>query len=244
MTGRAILIVAPVSAALVALVALVALTNRHDSEASSRKQVPPGPSDWEVTSEGDFEDRAVDSRGSRWRLHASTRGTRSDTVKFLGLRRRDEIRLGEGTRVSADVDWNGQSNGSGLSAGIVLAPAATSGNPLATPASLRIEYIGVPPGKKARMVVAARDSGNERYLHTEGWPETGREGRAIGLQRITIEFGKGGAFRVLENGIEVYASGPNAVSFDRAYLYLQMSTRSNYPAREVYFDNVSVIGGR
>ena len=180
----------------------------------------------------------------RGRLRAATRGTRSDTVKFLGLRRSQEIRVGEGTRISADLDWNYQPNASGLSAGLVLASAATSGNPLDAPVSLRVEYIGVPPGRKARMVVAVRESGNDRFLHTEGWPDSGREGRTIGLQRIGVVFGKGGSFKVLENGVEVYASAPNAISFDRAYLYFQMSSRSNYPPREVFFDNVSVIGGR
>ncbi|HTF57761.1 MAG TPA: hypothetical protein VK661_11055 [Planctomycetota bacterium] len=241
---RALLIVLPAAAAFVALVALAASRSRSNPGDSSRASARAGSWDWEVTSEGDFEERAVDSRGSRWRIHAATRGTRPDTVKFLGVRRLGEIRLGEGTRISADLDWNSQSNGSGLSAGIVLAPAATSGNPLATPASLRVEFIGVPPGKKARMVVAVRESGNERYLYTEGWPDTNREGRPIGVQRLTLVFEKGGSFKVLENGGEVYASGPNALSFDRAHLYLQMSTRSNYPPREVFFDNVSVAGGR
>jgi len=126
----------------------------------------------------------------------------------------------------------------------VLAPAATSKNPLESPACLQLEYVGVPPGKNARMVVAVRRDGQHQHLFSEGWPDRNREGRQIGLQRIQILFGKDRAFRVLENGQEVFASAPNAVSFDRASLYLQVSSRSNYPPREVFFNNVTVEAGR
>ena len=230
-----------------ALVALIAWSNRSTSgEAGSSRKPPPtvGERGWEITSEGDFEERTVDTVGSRLRLRAATRGMRNELVKFLGLRRREEVRLPAGTRVSADLDWNRQANGSGLSAGLVLSPAVTSGNPLESADSLRVEYIGVPPGANARMVIAARKGGRERFHHTEGWPDAKREGRKIGLQRIEIVIEKGGAFRVLENGKDVYASGPDAISFDRAFVYLQMSTRSNYPPREVFFDNVVVVPGR
>ncbi len=237
---RGIFLFLAVSAAFVALVALVAHFRRAESGAAPPERRSPVDAGWELTSEGEFEERSADFSGSRLRLRAATRNTPADTVKFLGMRRREEFRVGEGTRVSVDLDWNKQANGSGLSAGIVLAPAATSGNPLESPTFLQIEYIGVPPGKNARMVVAAHDAGRHRILHNEGWPDANREGRPIALQRIEIIFGKDGAFRVLENGREVFASEPKALSFDQAYLYLQMSSRSNYPPREVSFDNVVV----
>lgn len=221
-------------------VALVATLRRAESRAVPPARPASGDGAWELTSEGDFEEKAADFTGSRLRLRAATRGTRNDTVKFFGMRRRAEIRLGEGARVSVDLDWNHQANGSGLTAGLVLAPAPTSANPLETPAALWVEYVGVPPGKNARLVIGTRESNSPLYLHTEGWPDTDRAGRPIGLQRIEVVIGKDGAFRVLENGRVVFASEPGALSFDQAYLYLQMSSRSNYPPREVFFDNVVV----
>jgi len=236
----AVFLLVPASAAFVAAVTLVALWNRTGRSTAPAPPAPPGLAGWETTSEGDFEERNIDTSGSRLRMRLATRGTDPGTVKFLGLRRREEILLKEGTRIAVDLDWNYPANGSGLSAGIALAPASTAGNPLQLPDCLWVEYIGVPPGKNARLVVGKREKGNHRLLTTEGWPDTNRAGREIGLQKLQVEIGKDRTFRILENGREVFASGAQALPFDRAYLYLQVSSRSNYAPREIYFDNIVV----
>jgi hypothetical protein len=243
----AIFILLPVAAALLAVVALIASSNRSGPPVLPT-YVPAGRafslSDWEFTFDGDFEEKTIDTSGRRLRMRVATRRTRPETVKFLGLRRKEEIPLKAGTRIKVDLDWNHQDNGSGLTAGIVLAPESTTGNPFVLPDTLSIEYIGVPPGKNARMVVAARQGGEHRHLTTEGWPETNKTGRRLDLQKLEIEIGKDRTFRILENGKEVYASGMHAIPFDRARLYLQVSSRSNYPPREIYFDNIDVKVGK
>jgi hypothetical protein len=250
---RTVLIVAPASAAFVALVALAAASARSapDGPASSRKPDSRGAATatlsaqgWEIISEGDFEERTADSIGSRVRLRAATRGTRSDSVKFLGVRSQQVFRLEKGTTITADLDWNDQANGSYLSAGLALAPPAASGNPNAMADSLRIEYIGVPPGKNARLVIAARQAGREQYLHKEGWPEVNREGRKIGRQRLQLVIGKAGAFSVLENGKAVFESKADALPLEAGRLTFYLTLHSNYPPREVFFDNVRVESSR
>ena len=46
--------------------------------------------------------------------------------------------------------------------------------------------------------------------------------------------------KIIENGKYIYNSSANDLTFTSAYLYLQMSSHSNYPSREIYFDNVAV----
>jgi hypothetical protein len=186
-----------------------------------------------------FKKRSVDLLNGRLRLQADTRDTRDDTVKFLGVRSITAFRLGRETRVTTDLDWNDQANGSYLTAGIVLSPVLTVGNPLSAPDLLRIEYIGVPPGRNGRIVVVTKNAGREQYLFTEGWPEVQREGRRIGLQHLEILL-RDGSLQVWENKRLLYESKEKAVLFDRAHLYLQMSSHSNYPPREVFFKNVRV----
>lgn len=115
---------------------------------------------WELTADGDFREWAVDvvevpggSGNLRLGLGGDTRGTRDDTVKFLGVRGVPLIQLGKEGHISVDLDWNNQVNGSYLSAAIVLSPHATIKSPLKRPDWLKVEYVGVPPGKNARMVI-------------------------------------------------------------------------------------------
>jgi hypothetical protein len=194
---------------------------------------------WAPMSEADFEEKVVDTKDGRLRFRCATRGTDDRTVKFFGVRSVPAFRFGKELRVSAELDWNNQANGSYLSAGIVLAPERVNGNPLITKDFLRVEYIGVPPGKNGRIVVVTRNAGREQYLHTEGWPEKQREGRKLGVQKVEIVI-RGGAFEVFENGASIYQSKEKALAFDSAHLYLQMSSHSNYPPRELFFDNVQV----
>jgi hypothetical protein len=204
------------------------------------------PARWQVIADGDFRERAVDvvtarggSPGFRLRIRADTRGTADDTVKVLGVRSVQPIALEGRTRVAVTLDWNDQANGSYLTAGLVLSPHVTAGSPLATPDWLRIEYVGIPPGRNARMVVAVQARGQRRTLYTEGWPDANRAGRPIGRQKVEVVV-SARAFEVRENGRRVYGSPASTLSFDAAHLYVQMSSHSNFPAREVYVDGIEV----
>lgn len=242
---RGIFIVGVASALLLVLAVLIVSSRRSSLAGISPKPGgPPPPSladlGWVETSEGDFERKSVDVVGSRLRLRAGTRGTKSSIVKFMGVRRREAIDLKPGTRISVDLDWNRQENGSGLSAGIVLTPASTDGNPYQLAAGLWVEFKGVPPGRHARRVIGLRRDFAHHHLDMEGWPDRNKGGRPIGVQKLAIEIGEGGSFKVIENGAAVYQSAPGVLAFDRAFVYLQLSSVAGHPPREVYFGNIEI----
>ena len=136
------------------------------------------------------------------------------------------------------LDWADQANGSYLTAAVVLSPHATAGNPLDTSDWLKVAYVGVPPGRNARMLVELRSHGPDDTVETEGWPETRREGRRIGMQEIRLRV-RSRAIEVWEGGRLIWMS-PQALSFETGYLYLQMSSHSNYAARSIYFTRVRI----
>jgi len=193
---------------------------------------------WISVADGDFQERVVDVQSGRLRLRCATVGTNDRTVKYLGVRSVAAVPLRDGRKVSAELDWNNQANGSYLSSALVLAPAATEGNPLLTSDWIKIEYVGVPPGKNGRLVVGRRAKGRELPLFTEGWPESNRNGRPIARQKIELIL-RGDGVDVLENGIKVFSSHEK-LPFEAAHLYLLMSSHSNYPPRELYWDNVRI----
>ena len=171
------------------------------------------------------------------RLRANTIGTSDDTVKFHGLRSVQRLDFSRGLNISFDLDWNNQSNGCYLTGSVYLCPTATNENPRDEENWLKFEYVGVPPGQNARCVIATKIDGRTGWLYAEGWPEE-RSGRTIADQHIRIILNDE-SFKVMENGREIYAS-QHDFTFTSAYIYLQMSSHSNYPAREVYFDDVVV----
>jgi hypothetical protein len=87
------------------------------------------------------------------------------------------------------------------------------------------------------MLVELRSQSRDDTVETEGRPETRREGRRIGAQEIRL--------RVRRRSIEVREgerlvwTSPQALSFETGYLYLQMSSHSNY-ARSIYFTRVRI----
>lgn len=201
------------------------------------------PARWVPTLAGDVRDWSVEVTdaprrgGFRVRIAADTRGTRDDTVKRVGLRSTCPIPPSADTRVAVEVDWNDQVNGSYLTAGIVLAPHATRGDPLATPDWISVQYVGVPPGRRARIVVAVSEGGRQRTIYTEGWPDVNRAGRPIGVHDVAVHL-EPARFEVLEDG-QVVAAAPMPVA--RAmFLYLQMSSHSNYASRAVLFGNIRI----
>ena len=201
---------------------------------------------WQITREGDFEESTVDvydvdfteDADYRLRLRANTIGTSDDTVKFHGVRSVQKVDFSEGVTISFDLDWNNQSNGCYLTASVYLCPNVTNGNPRDEYDWLKFEYIGVPPGKNARSVIATKINGQTRWLYTEGWPAD-RSGRKIADQHIRIALDDK-SFKIMEEGAEICALPPHNLTFTSTYIYLQMSSHSNYPTREIYFDNVVV----
>jgi hypothetical protein len=201
---------------------------------------------WTVISAGDFKERVVDVRDTeklgpsdfRLRLRADTLGTDDQTVKFLGVRASEKINLSDAL-ISADLDWNEQANGCYLSAAVILAPEVSSEIPLAGTDWLKIEYLGVPPGQNGRLALAVKDGGRERFLFTEGWPQENRAGRKLSVQKIELTL-RSGVIEFRENGKLLYESKTPVLNFASGWLYLQMSSHSNYPAREVFFDNLHV----
>ena len=237
---------------LVLILVVGAQSRRQDEPRAAEDQSAPSPAwaddfsheeldpdQWAVTSAADFRENIVEVLDGRLRLQVDTIGTDDETVKYLGVRSVGPIRFAAETRITAELDWNDQANGSYLRAGLVLSPLATSGNPQEGSDWLKVEYVGVPPGKNARILVARQAGGRVRHLYNEGWPQTNRGGRQIGRQDITLVI-REASFEVLENGALIFESGPGELPFASAYLYLQMSSHSNYRAREVFFDDVSV----
>jgi hypothetical protein len=202
---------------------------------------------WQRTLDGDIWDWSVDvvdagrpgAPDFRLRLRADTRGARDDTVKHLGVRSARPVSLGDGSWISVQVHWGEQANASYLTAAVVLSPHATLGNPLQTPEWLQVAYVGVPPGRNARMIAAFRTRGRERTVFTEGWPDVNRGGRRIGVQEVSVRV-RGASFEVWEGRQRIWASRPGEISFGAGYLYLQMSSHSNYPARSVSFDDIRI----
>ena len=201
---------------------------------------------WAVTSAHDFRQRSVEIVKRKvqpdryWlRLQADTIGTDDRTVKFLGIRLREPLNLLVKSEVEVEIDWNQQPNGSYLTAGVFLAPAETEKAAELLSDWVKIEYVGVPPGKNGRAVVASKREGQLKFLHTEGWPDRSRAGRPIARQRLKITIDRG-SLEVSENGQILYQSDEPVLSFQRAWLYLQMSSHSNYASRELFMSGIAV----
>jgi hypothetical protein len=232
-------------AALLALGGLAAAEPFRSVEDFSQGRLDA--SRWQRTVDGDFRDWSVDvvdagrpgSPDFRLRLRADTRGTRDDTVKHLGVRSARPISLRDGSRISVRLHWGEQANSSYLTGAVVLSPHPTLGNPLQTSDWLKVAYVGVPPGRNARMVIAVKSQGRERTVFTEGWPEVNRAGRPIGVQEVSLRVHRG-SFEVGEGVQRIWASSPDETSFGAGYLYLQMSSHSNYPARSISFDDIRI----
>ena len=97
----------------------------------------------------------------------------------------------------------------------------------------------VPPGQNARFQVASTNTGSLRFLFTEGWPDKQRTGRKIANQHVELIIYKN-SLKVMENGEELFSTDDHGQDFTQAHLYFQVSSHSNYPSREVYFDNIMV----
>ncbi len=212
----------------------------HETFASERLD----PERWEATAAHDVRSGGADvqaggGRDGRLRLHADTIGTDDSTVKFVGVVHRRPLDLTVPHEIALTIDWSDQRNGSYLTAGVYLAPARTTATPETESDWLKFEYVGVPPGRNGRGLLALKSKGRVRILDDDGWPAARPEGRALGRQRVRIVIDRG-VVRAYENDAILHDSVEPVVPFAAAHLYLQMSSHSNYPSREVFFDDVLV----
>jgi hypothetical protein len=167
-------------------------------------------------------------------------GTRDDTVKHLGIRSTEKVvDFATPVEITAEIDWNDQANGCYLQASLFLCPTATDTTASSEPDWLVFEYVGVPPGRNARAVVARRSAGQLRMLFTEGWPDKQRTGRPIGRQHVVLRLGPETA-EVLEDGKLLCGPLPHGCAFRQAFLYVEVCSHSNDPPRAIFFDNIAV----
>jgi len=205
------------------------------------------PERWVETRHNDFAEAAVevvadplDSGDGRLRLSAATIGTDDRTVKRLGVVHPRPFDLTQPLTITVDLDWNRQVNGSYLSWQRLLSPTFTTANPEESPDWLAFNLVGVPPGQTARPELLRKNYGNLQEVDRFGWPGI-RPGREMGRERVTLAL-TGRALRLALNGKELTAKEDAGFRFDKAYLYLQMTTHSNYPRRELFVDRVEVRG--
>ncbi len=205
---------------------------------------------WEVTSDGDFTEAIVDvidvapggETDYRLRLRANTVGT-SNPLKYLGVRSMNTVNLNTAKTILFDLDWNKQTNGSYLTASFYLCPAKSE-NPKEENDWLKFEYVGVPPGRNVRINILAKVDGVVYPLHVDWGPrdDNGRPfGYPLGLSshRISLFLDKS-RMRVVQDKEEIFPLSKHNLEFTTAYIYLQMSSGTNYPSREIYFDNIIV----
>ena len=205
---------------------------------------------WGITSEGDFTKAVVDvvdidpseDTDYRLRLRANTIGT-SDSLKYLGVRSLEKIDLASSLVIKFDLDWNNQSNGCYLTASLYLCPII-SNNPKREDNWLKFEYAGVPPGQNVSIRVQQRVDGLNQILYEDRGPNDSQGkplGQTLGFNKHSIELIlNNDKVCVFQDGVEIYSSSIANVNISTAFIYLQMSSGTNYPSREVYFDNIIV----
>lgn len=195
---------------------------------------------WTITSQNDFEESIVDvyevgEEDNRLRLSANTLGTDDSTVKFHGVMWNNPVTFLDENTISFEIDWNNQTNGSYLTAGMYLTDRVTDENPRDIENWLRIQYLGVPPGKNSRLLITEVTNGVSTIFYDEDWPQN-RTGRKIGKMNIELTLDET-SYSVSENGKTLIENIPHKLSFTTGYVYFQMSSHSNYSPRVIYFDN-------
>lgn len=208
---------------------------------------PPDPARWALTRQHDFEEAVVEQVADplqpgdgRLRLAAATIGTLDSTVKYQGLVLRQPIDLTQPLDLEVELDWAHQANGCYLTQEITLSPTWTTENPLDAKEWLSFRFVGLPPGDKARPEVMRTNNGNLQVVERFGWPEV-KPGRDLGRTTVRLQL-EGRALRASIDGKQVLAVEDCGIRFDRAYLYLQMSSHSNYTRRVLFFDRVALQG--
>jgi hypothetical protein len=206
------------------------------------------PARWQRTLDGDFRMQSAEvvasdaGAGFRLRLVADTLGTRDDAIKHVGVRSRCAISLGSEASLRLTIDWGPPANGSYMAAAVVLSSQAVANDPTTTRDWLSVGYVGVPPGRNARLLVTASAGGVVRTLYADGWPDGNRLGRSIKRAEIDLTWRRS-TLEIRENGQLVHTATATGALFNSAHIYFQLSSHSNYPARAVHFENLRVRHG-
>lgn len=213
------------------------------------EEFPSGQLDaerWQRTLDGDFRTQSAEvvlgRSGYRLRIAADTRGTRDDTLKHVGVVSRCAMPFGPDARVRVRIDWGPPANGSYFTGALVLSPHATTGDPGKTDDYLSVGYVGVPPGRNARLLVTARVRGVVRTLFADGWPDANRAGRPVARSELEV-VRRGALLEVREEGRLVYTGRAVDAPYDAAYIYLQLTSHSNFAERALHFEDVQVTDG-
>ena len=192
---------------------------------------------WTPVRSHDAKREVLETREGRLVLGLDTLGTDDATVKAVGVRTARPIDVAAGARITATFDWGAQENTSYLAAGIFLSPEARE-NAREAEDWIAVQLVGVPPGQTARPLVTARSRGRMIELAAFGWPIE-KPSRPLGRETIGIEI-RGTSLRVDFGGKEVFATAESPVLLERAWLYLHFHGHSNYPLREIAFDDITV----
>ena len=90
--------------------------------------------------------------------------------------------------------------------------------------------------------MTSRVHGEVRTLFADGWPEANRAGRPVGQAQLEVAW-RGAELEIRENGRVVHMDRAAAAPFAAAYVYLQMTSHSNYAERAIHFDDVLLMEG-
>jgi hypothetical protein len=182
---------------------------------------PLDPSVWAPFREGNFRDSAIEAIGGL-RIAADTRGTPPGTWQHLGVRRIEAIAIRDGTAVAVSMSGG---DSPFLWGAMVFSTCNVPGNPKATS-----DWIAISWGE-GRMRVTACAGAVDRVL-VEKTAENPQ-------RRVEIRFRAGG-FHLFEGDTPIFDSASAAVGFDLVYLYLMVSSESNYLLRAVRFHNLEI----
>lgn len=203
------------------------------------------PQRWQATRLNDFQEARWDLQpdpeepgDGRLRLRAATLNTRDATVKHMGVVLTRPLDLRSPVDVQVDLDWAHQRNGSYLALAAYLAPAFDRTSVTQTPDWLGVRVVGEPPGQTARLEVMRRSHGNLAALERFGWPGT-KPGRDMGRVRLELHL-DGRAARLNVDGKERFSTPDAGHRYEQAFLYLELTSHSNYPGRDVFVDRVAI----
>jgi hypothetical protein len=223
--------------------ALVALARGGDptTPLNDRFQAPLDATKWATLRFGDTKSDRIEASGGRLAIALETLGTDDSTVKLRGICSRNSFDISKGgLKAETTVDWNAQSNGCYLSAGLSFVDASFDGDPRQASESVTFEWVGVPPGKNVRPYLTRHKKGALVELYTEGWPQPkveDRTGRAPKKSKVGVEVGEK-LVRLTEDGKELW-KGTDGLS-GKVKLVLFVTGHSNYGVRTVYFGEVTV----
>ena len=205
------------------------------------------PERWQTTRLNDFQEARWDlgpdpgqQGDGRLRLRAATLDTRDATVKHMGLVMTRPLDLRASAEVELDLDWAHQRNGSYLALALYLAPSFTRKSASKGDDWLAVRVVGEPPGRTARVELLRRSSGNLAALERFGWPKR-KPGWDMGPVRLGVRL-DGGALRLSIDGKERFSTANAGLRFEQAHVFVELTSHSNYAAREVFVDRVAVRG--